>query len=245
MKPEGTPEWPHDRLLTPRTASVDRIRELGIVDFELPVPGSLLAEILPFGLVQDSDGTDWVAVRVTIDLPATPASVSAVGWIDRSGLEQLPHLRELILQAPEDPSTIEHVDNWKNLFTPSRRSPSLNTRQEIQPADGRELLAAWRRGRRPVLRTIAFMERLITETEIPRAAAGIVAQAWQYLTERELNSPHRAVIILALEAAVEAVEGWIRWPQSCQQPHPAPPESSDESRFDDLDWPFEDPDDFD
>lgn len=212
MKPSAAPQWPQERALSPRTASIDLIRQLGILDVELPISGNHLVEIVPFGAVEDEDSTEWVAVRVTIDWPGCRATIAAGGWVERSVLDDLPHLRSLILEAPSDAAGIATADQWDRMFTPKRhRAPSMKQRLAIQPQDGYELLDAWQRGRRPVLRTIAFIERAIIEIEL--VEPDLVELAWHHLTDRKLGRSERDDIIAALREVVTAVGHWDQWPQ--------------------------------
>lgn len=212
MKPAATPQWPQERALSPRTTSIDLIRQLEILDIELPIPGDQLVEIVPFGAVEDEEGTEWVAVRVTIDWPGCRATSAAGGWVERSVLDDLPRLRSLILEAPLDTAGIATADQWERMFKPKQhRVPSMKQRLGIQPSDGFELLDAWQRGRRPVLRTIAFIERVMIETDL--AKPDLVELAWHHLTDRKLGRSARADIISALQEVATAVGHWDQWPQ--------------------------------
>jgi len=236
MKPTAAPQWPNDRPLTPRTTSVNRIRELEIVDVELPIPDDHLAEIVPFGSLADEDGVEWVAVRVSIDWPGVKATVAAGGWIERTSFDQLPHLRALILLAPDSPSALSTAEQWERMFRPSRRrTPSMKQRLEVRPSDGSQLLREWKQGRRPVLRTLAFIERALVETE--QAESEVVAQAWHHLTERELRQPERNIITEALELLVRTVGHLDHWPTA---DHPSADELFEERwmEADDPDDPY-------
>jgi len=211
MKPTAEPQWPRDRPLSPRTASINRIRELEILDVEIPIPGERLVEILPFGAIDDEDGTEWVAVRVSIDWPGILATVTGGGWVERSVFDDLPHLRSLILEAPSDTAGIDTANQWEHLFKPKKhRSPSKKQRLQVQPSDGYELLDAWQHGRRPVLRTIAFIERVLDEGELTEPE--MVESAWHHLTDRNLGRSERADIITALQQLIDAVGHWEQWP---------------------------------
>ncbi len=212
MKPPIPPSWPHELALTPRTASVSTIRRLEIVDFEFPLPDDRLVEVVPFGAVVDGGGVEWIAVRATVDLPGTTASIAAGGWVERRVLEALPRLRDLILEAPSDPSPVAAVERWSRMLKPTRRrTPSMKLRLSVQPGDGMALLQEWRRGRRPVLRTLAFLERVRVESS--EADEEVVAQAWVFLSERDLSGEARTIIIRALEVVTKAVARWEQWPQ--------------------------------
>ena len=128
MKPNGKPQPPDGCPITPRTTSIRRIQELEVVDFELPIDESLLCEVLPFAHSTDGDGVQWVAVQVTVDLPGLPAPIAKSGWLSRNLLESLPHLRELIREAPEDIAPLDVLQNLEEGLTRTlRRCASIST----------------------------------------------------------------------------------------------------------------------
>lgn len=211
MKPNGTPQPPEGCPITPRVTSVHRVRELEITNLELPLDESLLCEIIPFAHSTDGEGTQWIAVRVTVDLPGTPVSVEESGWIDLEELHRLPHLRELIREAPHDLRPLHAIFSFeRSLKGRNRRRPSTRTRREIRPTDSLALLAAWREGRRPVLRTVAFIECALPH--VPEVHQGCVLRALQILHERSLQREQREEVIAALDGLAQIVDGWINWP---------------------------------
>jgi len=211
MKPSGTPEPPQGCPLTPRVTSIRRVRELGIADFNLPIDDHLLCELLPFDHSTDGDGNQWIALRATVDIPGTPASVEKSGWLVRDELELLPHLRELIREAPRDLRPLFAISSFERGRTEQkRRHPSARTRREIRPTDGLALLTAWREGRRPVLRTVAFIECALPH--VPEVHEGCVLRALQILHERSLQRDQREEVIAALDGLAQIVDGWINWP---------------------------------
>lgn len=243
MKPNGTPEPPAGCPLTPRTTSIRHVRELEIAEFQLPIDDDLLCEILPFAHSTDGDGIQWVAVRITVDLPGTPASLETCGWLTRPLLEQLPHLRELIRQAPSDLSLLSALHAIEQSLTERRhRQPSSRLRRSIKPRHGQELLAAWRAGRRPVLRTQAFFEEALPH--LPEEHEGYAMRALQLLQRRELKRLERAEVIGALDGIIAIVGAWEAWPTSIdlESLNPFPDGYFDNVDLDDL-FRDEDPED--
>jgi hypothetical protein len=243
MKPNGVPEPPQGCPITPRVTSIRRVRELDIADFELPIDDLMLCELLPFAHSTDGDGTQWIAVRVTVDLPGTPASVEECGWLPLPELNRLPNLRDLIRQAPDDLASINSILNLERAIKRRfRRQPSARTRLEVNPGDGVALLTAWRDGRRPVLRTLAFIEWVLPH--VPEIDEGYVVRAVQILRERTLQRRHREEVIAALDRLVRIVDGWTDWPTppELEASNPFPEGYFDGIDFEDL-FGDEDPED--
>lgn len=235
MKPNGTPEPPDGCPITPRITSIRRVREMEVAYFELPIDDCLLCEVLPFAHSTDSDGIQWIAVRLTVDLPGTPASIATSGWLARELLEELPHLRELIRVAPDDLAPLASLQKFERSFAASNECPSPSkTHRNVSPCDGESLLAAWRSGRRPVVRTFAYLE--MTLPHLPDSHAAAANQALQILRDRRFRRADRAALIVILDGVVRFVGGWGDWPPTAalDSVNPFPDGIFDDIDFDDL-----------
>ncbi|CAB4564145.1 unannotated protein [freshwater metagenome] len=212
MKPNGTPQPPDGCPITPRTTSVFRVRQLHIGQFPPCIEPDLLCEILPFAHSTNSEGIQWVAVRVTVDPPGRQ-SETLNGWIMRNVLENLPYLRALTWQAPRDLSLMSDLQAT-GLSSAGRRQPSARVRRNLKPIHGHELQAAWRAGRRPILRTQAFLEKALAH--IPFEHKAHTSKALQLLQNRSLNRDERAEVIAALNRITEFVSAWEEWPTALE-----------------------------
>ena len=212
MKPNGKPQPPDGCPITPRTASIRRVHELDIVDFEISIDESLLCEVLPFAHSIDEDGVQWVAVRVTIDLPGLPASITKSGWLSRNLLESLPNLRELIREAPANVAQLGTLQNFDEGLTTTRHGSTSKVRREMKPSDGDKLLDSWRMGRRLARRTLAYVELALPHLSKSHAAAAF--HALQILHARRFRRADRQALMVILEGVVRVVGEWNTWPTS-------------------------------
>jgi hypothetical protein len=208
MRPTGIPMWPTRRSITPRTASVNRVRELEIAEMDVPVDGMSLCEILPFGSLIDGEGIEWVAVRIAVICEAMGTALETSGWAPRFILDSLPALRELVWQAPDDPSSLTDLTPW--MMSASTRGPSPKTIKSVRPADGERLLYAWRTGRKPVMTTLAFLLQAMNLTN-PRYLDA-VQHAYEHLLTRHIGQMEKRSIIQVLEALIPELAGMEEWP---------------------------------
>jgi len=201
--------WPTHRSLTPRTASVNLIRELDIAAMDMPVDGLTLCEILPFACLIDEDGIEWVAVRIAVICASMSTVLETPGWAPRFILDSLPALRELAWQAPDDVSSLTEAAPW--MQAAPIRHPSPRTIQSIRPVDGVRLLHSWRTGRHPVMTTLAYFLR--ARHLVSQQNDECVQRGCECLQAVRIGPSERRWIIEALEVLVAELGDQTRWPE--------------------------------
>lgn len=217
-RPSQPPPFDERIPCTPRVAAVGWLKALGAAA-DLPFDDSALAEVLPIGMTVDDNGRDqWVAVRVQVDLPTGAASFISMDWILRADLEALMPMRIFLTEAPDDLASFDTEAILLSVLRELRAhpAPSRQTRQRTKPGDGFKLLASWTAGARPVLRTIAWVERAIT-CATDSVTVGALRAALELLQGRHLGPAACTNISSAIAAALPSVGHLLAWPEHSLQ----------------------------
>lgn len=207
-RPHQRPRPPEAFVPVCRVASIGHLRRL-IGDPVLPVPGNLLAEVVPLGVVVCEEDRNWIAASINVDLLGLPMPMMTTAWIERVEFDALMPMRTFMRGIP---------DTVHELFGPTlgaplsrRRIPSSRTVQSVQPKHGKALAEAWESGHSPFLRTIAWLDQAL-HLVVDESQRNEIIRLRDRLTDGYPAAAVRRSVVAALSWAVPLVGDGSTWP---------------------------------